>query len=177
MNNSKSQKLWFLLNRIERNDQVDLLADKAKYPFFYLLNWNEPSNLFERRKIALQSSQRNLYFYSIDGMPPKLEESQATLPTPAEEIQALQESIIDQFILNQPSLTKPKRVQEENEEVENLATLEFTLPVSETIAILLTKQGKYLQAIELYDKLSLIKPEKRLYFATRITELQNLLKQ
>jgi hypothetical protein len=43
------------------------------------------------------------------------------------------------------------------------------------VAILLTKQGKYLQAIELYEKLSLIKPEKRLYFASRISELQNIL--
>jgi len=43
------------------------------------------------------------------------------------------------------------------------------------VAILLSKQGKYLQAIELYEKLSLIKPEKRVYFASRISELQNLL--
>jgi hypothetical protein len=106
-----------------------------------------------------------------------VEDLQAIAPTPAAEIKTLQESIIDQFIRNQPSLSKPKRIQEEEDEFENLATLEFTLPVSETIAILLTKQGKYLQAIELYDKLSLIKPEKRLYFATCIRELKNLLKE
>ena len=94
---------------------------------------------------------------------------------PAEEIKALQDSIIDQFILNQPTLTKLKRSNEEDEPAEDLAAVEFTLPISETIAILLTKQGKYLQAIELYEKLSLIKPEKRLYFASRISELQNLL--
>ncbi|MEN9297552.1 MAG: hypothetical protein RJA42_1822, partial [Bacteroidota bacterium] len=104
------------------------------------------------------------------------EESQElVISKPAEEIKALQESIIDQFIQNQPSLSKPKKNREDDDPIEDLAAVEFSLPVSETIAILLTKQGKYLQAIELYEKLSLIKPEKRVYFASRIEELQKIL--
>ena len=94
---------------------------------------------------------------------------------PSEEIKAIQDSIIDQFIQNQPTLAKPKRSEVDDVPQEDLSAVEFSLPVSETVAILLSKQGKYLQAIELYEKLSLIKPEKRLYFATRISELQNLL--
>jgi hypothetical protein len=35
----------------------------------------------------------------------------------------------------------------------------------------LEKQGKYDLAIKIYEKLSLAKPEKRLYFATRISEI------
>jgi hypothetical protein len=39
----------------------------------------------------------------------------------------------------------------------------------------LAKQHKYQQAIDIYEQLILAKPEKRLYFATRISELeQNL---
>ena len=174
MNSSKAQKLWFLLNKIDRIDQQKLALDKSTYPFFYLLNWNERFSLLKQQKIALQSTQRKHYFQSIYDIS---EESsgQVLEVVPAEEIKALQESIIDQFILNQPTLSKPKRSNEEDEPVEDLAAIEFTLPISETIAILLTKQGKYLQAIELYEKLSLIKPEKRLYFASRISELQNIL--
>ena len=171
---SKAQKLWFLLNKIDRADQQELAWDKSAYPFFYLLNWNERFSILKQQKIALQSAQRMHYFQSIYDI--SVETSEQLMEViPAEEIKALQDSIIDQFILNQPTLTKLKRSNEEDEPAEDLAAVEFTLPISETIAILLTKQGKYLQAIELYEKLSLIKPEKRLYFASRISELQNLL--
>lgn len=171
---SKAQKLWFLLNKIERTDQQDLAIDKSAYPFFYLLHWNERFSVLKQQRIALQSAQRKHYFKSIYDISAETSE-QLIEAIPAEEIKAIQDSIIDQFILNQPTLSKPRRSSDEGEPVEDLASIEFTLPVSETIAILLTKQGKYLQAIELYEKLSLIKPEKRLYFASRISELQNLL--
>jgi len=173
METSKAQKLWFLLNKIDRTDQAELAIDKTLFPYFYLLHWNERFSILKQQKIALQSAQRKNYFKSIFDI--QEEVIDVIEIKPAEEIKALQESIIDQFILNQPSLSKPKKTNLNDESVEDLAAVEFALPVSETIAILLTKQGKYLQAIELYEKLSLIKPEKRLYFATRISELQNLL--
>jgi hypothetical protein len=170
---SNAQKLWFLLNKIDRSDQSELSQDKLLYPYFYLLHWNERNSVLKQQRIALQSSQRKQYFQSIYDIQGKLVE--ITEPIPAEEIKALQVSLIDQFILNQPTLAKPKRTELEDSPQEDLSATEFSLPVSETVAILLAKQGKYLQAIELYEKLSLIKPEKRLYFASRISELQNLL--
>ena len=170
---SNAQKLWFLLNKIDRSDQSELSQDKLLYPYFSLLNWNERYSILKQQKIALQSSQRKQYFQSIYDIQGELVE--ITEPVPAEEIKALQVTLIDQFILNQPTLAKPKRSELEDYPQEDLASIEFSLPVSETVAILLSKQGKYLQAIELYEKLSLIKPEKRLYFASRISELQKLL--
>jgi len=173
MESSKAQKLWFLLNKIDRADQSELNHDKLLYPYFYLLHWNERFSVLKQQKIALQSSQRKQFFQSIYDI--SSEQVEIVEPMPAEEIKALQDSLIDQFILNQPTLAKPKRSELDDAPQEDLSAVEFSLPVSETVAILLTKQGKYLQAIELYEKLSLIKPEKRLYFATRISELQNLL--
>jgi hypothetical protein len=170
---SNAQKLWFLLNKIDRSDQSELSQDKLIYPYFYLLHWNERYSILKQQRIALQSSQRKLYFQSIFDIQGELNET--TDPVPAEEIKALQVALIDQFILNQPTLAKPKRSELDDSPQEDLSAIEYSLPVSETVAILLTKQGKYLQAIELYEKLSLIKPEKRLYFASRISELQNLL--
>jgi hypothetical protein len=170
---SNAQKLWFLLNKIDRSDQSELSQDKLIYPYFYLLHWNERYSILKQQRIALQSSQRKLYFQSIFDIQGELNET--TDPVPAEEIKALQVALIDQFILNQPTLAKPKRSELDDSPQEDLSEIEYSLPVSETVAILLTKQGKYLQAIELYEKLSLIKPEKRLYFASRISELQNLL--
>jgi hypothetical protein len=158
---SNAQKLWFLLNKLDRSDQSELSQDKLLYPYFYLLHWNERYSILKQQRIALQSSQRKQYFQSIHDIQGELVE--VAEPIPAE------------FILNQPTLAKPKRSEIEDFPQEDLSATEFSLPISETVAILLTKQGKYLQAIELYEKLSLIKPEKRLYFASRISELQNLL--
>jgi hypothetical protein len=170
---SKAQKLWFLLNKIDRADQIELVQDKLLYPYFYLLHWNERFSLLKQHKIALQSSHRRLYFESIYDISEELPET--TSMVPADEIKALQDSLIDQFITNQPTLSRPKKTDWDESEQVDLSEVELSLPVSETVAILLAKQGKYLQAIELYEKLSLIKPEKRVYFASRILELQNLL--
>jgi hypothetical protein len=173
MDSSKAQKLWFLLNKMDRFDQSDLSQDKVAFPYFYLLQWNERFSVLKQQRIALLSTQRKQYFQSVYDI--EEESQELVISKPAEEIKALQESIIDQFIQNQPSLSKPKKSREDDEPIKDLAAVEFSLPVSETIAILLTKQGKYLQAIELYEKLSLIKPEKRVYFASRIEELQKIL--
>lgn len=169
---SKAQKLWFLLNKIDRADQQELSHDKLLYPYFYLLHWNERSSLLKQHKIALQSSQRKQYFHSIYDIS---EEIMDTIP--AEEIKAIQDSLIDRFILNQPTLSRPKKTDFDDSIQADLSDVELSLPVSETVAILLAKQGKYLQAIELYEKLSLIKPEKKVYFASRILEIQNILKE
>lgn len=170
---SKAQKLWFLLNKIDRSDQAELAQDKLAYPYFYLLHWNERFSLLKQHKIALQSSHRRQYFESVYDASEEIPETTSSIP--AEEIRALQNSLIDQFITNQPSLTRPKKTDWDESPQMDLSEVELSLPVSETVAILLAKQGKYLQAIELYEKLSLIKPEKRVYFASRILEIQNLL--
>ena len=95
---SKAQKLWFLLNKIERADQQDLAIDKSAYPFFYLLHWNERFSVLKQQRIALQSAQRKHYFQSIYDISAETSE-QLIEVIPAEEIKAIQDSIIDQFDL------------------------------------------------------------------------------
>jgi len=50
---------------------------------------------------------------------------------------------------------------------------QLTEVTTETMADVLIKQGKLSQAIDLYRKLSLLHPEKSVYFATRIEELKS----
>ena len=49
---------------------------------------------------------------------------------------------------------------------------QLTEVITETMADVLIKQGKLSQAIDLYRKLSLLHPEKSVYFASRIDELK-----
>ena len=62
----------------------------------------------------------------------------------------------------------------EEKEVVSIATESNrqTEVVTETMAEVLAKQGKKAQAIDLYRKLSLLHPEKSVYFASRIDELK-----
>ena len=62
----------------------------------------------------------------------------------------------------------------EEKEVVSIATEsnQQTEVVTETMAEVLAKQGRKTQAIDLYRKLSLLHPEKSVYFASRIDELK-----
>ena len=72
-----------------------------------------------------------------------------------------------------PTITKIKKGSNESELNEDVDFSEVTYhpPTTESYAIILEKQGKYDLAIKVYEKLSLAKPEKRLYFASRISEI------
>ena len=62
----------------------------------------------------------------------------------------------------------------EEKEVQAIATEsnQQTEVITETMAEVLVKQGRKTQAIDLYRKLSLLHPEKSVYFASRIDELK-----
>ena len=166
---NKSQQLWYLLNRFDREESEttsSLLKDQDQFPFFYLLNWNFDQGKQVLRKTALQSPIRSQFY-------------QAHVDAPTVSRQTLievnnQQDIIDEFLQNMPSLTKQKKQGSLDElEIEvDLSATNWSPPISETFAIILVRQEKYQQAIEIYEQLILAKPEKRLYFATRISELK-----
>ncbi|MHA8060801.1 hypothetical protein PQG22_05945 [Aquirufa beregesia] len=100
-----------------------------------------------------------------------VESFKTSIPDVKEQLQ-----VIDDFLQNLPSIARPKKnLKEEDSDVLDLAELKNATPVSETFAKILERQEKYERAIEMYEKLSLIKPEKSLYFATRISELKHKL--
>ncbi|MHA8098662.1 hypothetical protein VR479_05130 [Aquirufa aurantiipilula] len=177
---NKAQDLWFLLNKIDRSNlslQHTFDADKESYPYFYLLFWNEKFNPNQQKKIALQSTSRKHYFESIFDIEEmaapyvELESFKTVIPDVTEQMQ-----VIDDFLQNLPSIARPKKhVSDEDTDVLDLAELKNVIPVSETFAEILERQEKYERAIEMYEKLSLIKPEKSLYFASRISELKHKL--
>lgn len=177
-NMEKSRHLWFLLQKVDRKNLSvhQLLApDKEKYPFFYLLNWNEELATDDLRRVALQSLNRGNFKSSLD------DTEKIILPINNNEIVEnqtfSQDVLIDQFLEKTPVISKLKKT--ENEEIESeidYSNQSFDFPVSETFAKILVKQAKYPLALEVFEQLCLKFPEKKTYFATQINEINEKIK-
>lgn len=89
-------------------------------------------------------------------------------------------SLIDKFLSAQPgSLKRGKTPQEniteniDNEIIEKSVSENDEL-ITETLAMIYFEQKKYDKALEAFQKLSLKYPEKSIYFASRIEEIEKL---
>lgn len=102
----------------------------------------------------------------------QIEREKAGLP-PLEKTPVAKSEIIERFIQNNPSISRPKgdffnpvtSAQQSIVDQENI--------VSETLAGIYLKQGHFEKAIAVYEKLSLKYPEKSSYFAALIDEAKN----
>ena len=89
-------------------------------------------------------------------------------------IQDEQLAIIEQFIKKEPRI-QPIRTNITTEEVEDLSERSTTMKgplLTESYAKILSRQGRFEQAIEVYHKLIAKNPEKSTYFAEKIAELE-----
>jgi hypothetical protein len=104
-------------------------------------------------------------------MPP-IEEA---VETPKEKRLRKFNSLIDKFIENNPSISKPEPAKFYNpaEKAKESITENFDL-VTETLARIYIKQGNYKKAILVYEKLMLLYPGKQDYFESEISKLKDL---
>lgn len=86
-----------------------------------------------------------------------------------------QDAIIDKFIEEQPSISRPKAEFYSAPQKAKASLDENTVPVSETLAKIYAAQGNIPKAIHVYHQLILINPEKKSLFAPRIEELKKKL--
>lgn len=94
-------------------------------------------------------------------------------------------ALIDQFMVKEPKISAPNEKLFENRTDRNElfnptkkakeSLDESQLPVSETLAKIFAVQGNYPKAIYAYQQLMLIFPEKKVFFATQIEELNKKL--
>jgi hypothetical protein len=83
------------------------------------------------------------------------------------------DEIIERFIQKQPRLV-PRRTDEENKvDLSEKSTIERDDFISETLARIYARQGDYVKAVNIYEKLSLKNPEKSTYFAAQIEKIKN----
>lgn len=95
------------------------------------------------------------------------------------------EAIVDQFIKEEPSISRPAKDQQQEEKPKKefysaakkaKESLEVSsMPVSETLAKIFALQGNYPKAIYAYEQLMLSNPEKKIFFASQIEELKKKL--
>ena len=119
----------------------------------------------------------------------EIKNSEEKTPIKSEETSAVPvnktEEIVNNFLINQPSISKLEKESEQEErpkkefyspiKIAKQSLDETTLPVSETLGKIFAAQGNFPKAIYVYSRLMLIYPEKKIFFANKIEELEQKL--
>ncbi len=93
---------------------------------------------------------------------------------PPEKKEVSAESLIDSFIQAEPRIERNVQASDQQEDMSKASSEEKDSFISETLASIYLKQKLYNKAILVYRKLELINPQKSIYFADRIKEIEKL---
>ena len=100
------------------------------------------------------------------------EEKQRKESEPEKPKKLSRKELIDKFILENPSISRPKAEFYNPISVAQNSIIDQENIVSETLAKIYEKQGYFEKAISIYEKLGLKYPEKSRYFAAQIERLK-----
>ncbi len=84
------------------------------------------------------------------------------------------DALIDKFVKETPSIKKIEPIESDHIDLSEESIKEKKPVITELMASIYINQGKFDNAIEVYEKLILKNPEKKDYFASKIEELNNL---
>ena len=157
----------------DADNQHDIIPEKTiLIPEIDLGGTSEDLN----REVALLEEKKKTLDELMAIIEDKISELEKAKKEPKKEEKKLSKAeIIDKFIAENPSISRPKQeffnpisaAQESVIDQENI--------VSETLATIYENQGYFEKAISIYEKLKLKYPEKSIIFAGRINALKNKL--
>jgi hypothetical protein len=190
------------INNPEELDEESLVGIKKlteEYPFFQsgwllylknLKNVNHSDFNTELQRIAIKVADRKKLFFLLN---PHKKNQSGEFQVPNHGIGVLQvddilsleseiptkqsagSNLIDNFIASQPTIRIKNDIEiPHNTDFSEESVSENDEIFTETFANILVNQKKYDKAIESFEKLSLRFPEKNIYFARRIEEIQKL---
>ncbi len=197
----QKEKFYTLLEnpgKLNQETLAELIKLTEKFPWFqtarllYLKNLHDTGNPdfnAELKKAAPLIADRKQLYRILN---PEAKKNYANsgfehrLNVPSEYImEGLDENIpgnnlIDKFLSGQPGSVKREKTPQsdlpenfDNEIIEKSVSENDEL-ITETLAMLYFEQKKYDKALEAFQKLSLKYPEKSVYFASRIEEIEKL---
>ncbi|MDZ4750341.1 MAG: hypothetical protein SGI87_01915 [Flavobacteriales bacterium] len=102
---------------------------------------------------------------------PRYEDAKGVMQPPSDSRKKTQQQLIDRFIQTSPRITPGKSEAYDLENVARTSITEDLSVVSETMAVLLASQGKKEKARRVYRKLMELHPEKSVYFAAQLKNL------
>jgi tetratricopeptide (TPR) repeat protein len=183
-----------ILDEKTENELLDLIVE---YPYFqaaltlHLKNLKDlnSANYGERlQKVAIQVPQRKKLYFFLNSLN-NTKKNQVVGFNPDEFISSFQldndkdfvqgNSLIDKFLSSDAGIkttkfTIDKPLQQfENEVIKKSEQVNDEI-ITETLAMIFFQQKKYDKALDAFRKLSLKYPEKSIYFASRIDEIEKL---
>ncbi len=136
----------------------------------YINNPNAPA---KPQKQEVPDELQQQYYQNIVGVSSLNELDQAAPKITRTHPVKKEDKIIDRFIQQEPKITPPGGIKLDNENKAKNSSEDRDELVTETLARIYIEQMLYSKAILTYKKLMLKFPEKSLYFAGQIEELEN----
>lgn len=147
---------------------------------------NHPDYDLVLKKVAVMVPDRKVLYQFLHNKLPKAElEYSANSASSAYRLEGdielkSETSLIDKFLSNESARLKMEQINSENNKEGSRKVLvdqsvaEDQELVTETLASIYMQQKNFVKALEAYKKLSLKYPEKSIYFAGRIEEIESL---
>jgi hypothetical protein len=153
------------------NESRQVFAEKPKTTNLQLEADEIPDTVWEEEYGTAKKSVEELKRIVIERIR-QIEREKSGLP-PEQSVSVSKSEIIDRFIQNSPSITRPKTDFFNPVTSAQYSIIDQENIVSETLARIYLNQGHFDKAITVYEKLCLKYPEKSSYFAALIEEAKN----